>query len=200
MSECLKPKGALSTMISLYTTPIHPLVTVDEMVEALAVQNNLNAASQTKILNLARKAILSGELNSRDPQTTARITDLSKATPLVIPQDFNTWVANTGMTLKLPAINPKRVRVKKPAVQTNNWKMRIQTQATSQFLALRKGGANPTVHSIINDIHAWCVQNNDQQYKSVSPVKTGFSALINHQTWCSQPCCWKTKPPVRYIL
>ena len=147
-------------MISLYTTPIHPLVTVDEMVEALAVQNNLNAASQTKILNLARKAILSGELNSRDPQTTARITDLSKATPLVIPQDFNTWVANTGMTLKLPAINPKRVRVKKPAVQTNNWKMRIQTQATSQFLALRKGGANPTVHSIINDIHAWCVQNN----------------------------------------
>ena len=151
MSECLKPKGALSTMISLYTTPIHPLVTVDEMVEALAVQNNLNAASQTKILNLARKAILSGELHSRDPQTTARISDLSKATPLVIPRDFNTWVVSTGMTLKLPAIKPKRVRTKKPAVQTNNWRLRVQGEATKHMLALRKTGSNPTAYSSDRD-------------------------------------------------
>ena len=75
-------------MNSVYTPPIHPLVTVDEMVDALVAQNNLNAASQTKILNMARKAILRGELHSRDPQTTARILDISKATPLVIPPDF----------------------------------------------------------------------------------------------------------------
>jgi hypothetical protein len=169
MSVCLKPKEALTKMISLYTSPIHPLITVDEMVEALAAQNNLNTASQTKILNLARKAILSGELHSRDPQTTARIPDLSQATPLVIPQDFNTWVANTGMTLKLPAIKPKRVRIKKPTLQTNNWKLRVQAQATKLIRALRKTGANPTVHSILKDIHTWCVQNNVRTTRGVIP-------------------------------
>jgi hypothetical protein len=59
MSVCLKPKEALTKMISLYTSPIHPLITVDEMVEALAAQNNLNTASQTKILNLARQSPVS---------------------------------------------------------------------------------------------------------------------------------------------
>ena len=116
-------------MVLLYTPPIQPLITVDEMVEALATQNNLNAASQTKILNLARKAILGGELHSRDPQTTDLISDLSKVTPLVIPQDFNKWVTSTGMTLKLPAVKPKRIQVKPKAVQSNNWKLRVQAQA-----------------------------------------------------------------------
>jgi hypothetical protein len=76
-------------MISLYTTPIQPLVTVDEIVDAFVEQNSLNAASQTKILKLAPIEILSGELHSRDPQTTARISDTSQATPLVITQDQN---------------------------------------------------------------------------------------------------------------
>lgn len=169
MAECLKPTEAFTTMNSVYTPPIHPLVTVDEMVDALVAQNNLNAASQTKILNLARKAILRGELHSRDPQTTARISDVSKATPLVIPQDFNTWVASTGMTLKLPAIKPKRARVKKPAVQTNNWRLRVQGEATKHMLALRKTGSNPTVLSILKDIHTWCVQNNVKTPRGIVP-------------------------------
>ena len=156
-------------MNSVYTPPIHPLVTVDEMVDALVAQNNLNAASQTKILNMARKAILRGELHSRDPQTTARILDISKATPLVIPPDFNTWVASTGMTLKLPAIKPKRVRVKKPTVQTNNWRLRVQGEATKRMIALRKTGSNPTVLSILKDIHTWCVQNNVKTPRGIVP-------------------------------
>jgi hypothetical protein len=145
---------------SLYSNPTHPLVTVDSMVKSLATLNNLNDEVTTAILNMARKAILAGELNSHDAQTTARITDINKATPLVTPQEFKDWVAITGITLKLPPSRPKRTRTKRQAIQTNNWRMRIQTQATSHILALRKGGANPTVYSIINDIHAWCVQNN----------------------------------------
>ena len=156
-------------MISLYTNPIHPLVTVDEMVEALVAQNNLNAASHTKILKLARKAILNGELHSRDPQTTARILNISQATPLVIPQDFNNWVTNTGMTLKLPAIKSKRVRVKKQPIQSTNWKLRVQAQATKHILALRKVGSNPTVQSILKDIHTWCVQNNVKTTRGLIP-------------------------------
>ena len=145
---------------SLYSNPTHPLVTVDLMVESLATLNNLNDEATRAIVNMARKAILAGELNSYDALTTARISDTAKATPLVMPQEFKDWVAITGMTLKLPPSRPKRTRTKKQAIKTNNWRMRLQTQATSHILALRKGGANPTVHSIINDIHAWCVQNN----------------------------------------
>lgn len=145
---------------SLYSVPTHPLVTVDSMVESLATLNNLNDEAATAILNMARKAILAGELNSHDAQTTARITDVKKATPLVTQQEFKNWVTNTGIALKLPSSRPKRTRNKKQAIQSNNWRLRIQTQATSHILALRKGGANPTVHSIINDIHTWCVQNN----------------------------------------
>jgi hypothetical protein len=145
---------------SLYSNPTPPLKTVDSMVESLAVLNNLNDDATTAILNMARKAIHAGELNSYDALTTARISDTAKATPLVIPQEFKDWLAIRGITLKLPTLRPKRARAKKQVIQTNNWKMRIQTQATSHILALRKGGANPTVHSIINDIHAWCVQNN----------------------------------------
>ncbi len=144
---------------SLYSNPTPPLKTVDSMVESLVALNNLNDDATTAILNMARKAILAGELNSYDALTTARTSDTAKATPLVIPQEFKDWLAIRGITLKL-TLRPKRARAKKQVIQTNNWKMQIQTQATSHILALRKGGANPTVHSIINDIHAWCVQNN----------------------------------------
>ncbi len=154
---------------SLYSNPIVSLRTVDSMVESLAALNNLDDEATTAILNMARKAILAGELNSYDAQTTARISDITKATPLVIPQEFKNWATIRGMTLKLPPLRPKRTWVRKQAIQTNNWRMRIQTQATSHILALRKGGANPTVHSIINDIHAWCVLNDVRSIRGGIP-------------------------------
>ena len=155
--------------ITHYTNPIHPLVLVDSLVESLVVENNLDDETHRSILELARKAILSGVLHSHDGQTTARVTDLSQATPLVIPQKFNEWVTSTGMTLKLPSIKPKRIRVKKQTVQTNNWKLRVQVQAAKHILALRKGGANPTVLSILKDIHTWCVQNNVRTPRGLIP-------------------------------
>jgi hypothetical protein len=145
---------------SLFSNPINPLVTVDSMVDSLASLNSLDQASHTKILNLARKAILAGDLPSHDAETTARIKDPSQATPLVTLQEFNEWATSSGIKLKLPTIKPKRIRVKKQPIQTTNWKLRVQAQATKHILALRKGGSNPTVHSILKDIHTWCVQNN----------------------------------------
>ena len=68
---------------SLYSNPIHPLKTVDSLVESLAALNNLTDEAKTEILNLAREAILAGKLISHDAQKTARISDLTKATPLV---------------------------------------------------------------------------------------------------------------------
>ena len=157
------------TKTSLYSNPTHPLVSVDSLVESLAILNTLDDGAKTAVLNLARKAILAGQLNSHDAQTTARISDMAKATPLVTPQEFQDWAVANGITLKLPALKPKRVRSKKQPIQTNNWRMRIQAQATSHILALRKSGANPTVHSIINDIHTWCVQNSVRSSRGVIP-------------------------------
>lgn len=154
---------------SLYSNPTPPLKTVDSMVESLAANNNLDDDATTAILNMARKAIHDGELNSYDAMTTARISDPAKATPLVTPQEFKDWLAIRGINLKLPTLRPKRARAKKQVIQTNNWRMRIQAQATSHILALRKSGANPTVHSIINDIHTWCVQNSVRSSRGVIP-------------------------------
>ena len=97
-------------------------------------------------------------------------------------------VAITGITLKLPTLRPKRARVKKQVIQTNNWKMRIQTQAASHILALRKGGANPTVHSIINDIHAWCVQNNVRAPRGGIP-RPGYirTHVLGGKHWAPPP-------------
>ena len=173
---------------SLYSNPTPPLKTVDSMVESLAVLNNLNDDATTAILNMAQKAILAGELSSYDALTTARISDTTKATPLVIPQEFKDWLAIRGITLKLPTLRPKRARVKKQVIQTNNWKMRIQTQAASHILALRKGGANPTVHSIINDIHAWCVQNNVRAPRGGIP-RPGYirTHVLGGKHWAPPP-------------
>ena len=157
------------TKTSLYSNPTHPLVTVDSMVDSLVLLNSLDQASHAKILKLARKAILDGDLPSHDAQTTALIKDTAQATPLVILQEFNGWAASSGLQLKLPSLKPKRVRIKKLAVQTNNWKLRVQAQATKHILALRKTGANPTVHSILNDIHKWCIQNNVKTTRGLIP-------------------------------
>jgi len=181
-------KVASMAKISLYSNPTPPLRTVDSMVEALSAHNNLNDDAARAILNMARKAILNGELHSRDPQTTARVLDRAKATPLVTPQEFNDWVVTTGMTLKLPALMPKRARTNKSAVQTNNWRLRIQKQATQHMLALRKGGANPTVLSILRDIHAWCVQNNVKTPRGIVPSE-GYirTHVLGGKYWSPPP-------------
>jgi len=50
-------------------------------------------------------------------------------------------------------------KAKKPPKETNNWKMKIQVEATSRFKRLRKSGASPTVHSIVGDVAIWCREN-----------------------------------------
>jgi hypothetical protein len=154
---------------SLYSNPTHPLVAVDSIVDSLVLLNSLDQASHAKILKLARKAILDGDLPSHDALTTARIKDTSQVTPLVILEEFNEWAASSGMKLKLPTLKPKRVRVKKPVLQTKNWKLKVQAQATKLIRTLRKSGANPTVHSILKDIHTWCVQNNVRTTQGLIP-------------------------------
>lgn len=48
----------------------------------------------------------------------------------------------------------------KPAdTEINNWKMKIQAEATSMILRGRQNGAQPTKHSILGDLVSWCKKN-----------------------------------------
>jgi hypothetical protein len=157
--------------VSLYSKPVHPLVTVDSIVEALVLTNKLDRHAQDEILSKARKAILKGELQSHDAQTTALIKNTELATPLVTYGEFKAWAEKEGMTLKLPSLKTKKSRQKPPVTTTGNWKLRIQSQATKHMLHLRKHGANPTVLSILKDIHTWCVQNDIRTPRGVIPTE-----------------------------
>lgn len=47
-----------------------------------------------------------------------------------------------------------------PAKPLPNWKMRIQIEATELVKRLRKSGAQPTKHSILEPMVTWCRENN----------------------------------------
>jgi hypothetical protein len=50
-----------------------------------------------------------------------------------------------------------------------NWKMRIQAEATSMIQRGREHGAQPTVYSIIGDLARWCVKNNVRTANGIHP-------------------------------
>jgi hypothetical protein len=52
---------------------------------------------------------------------------------------------------------------------TGNWKMQIQSEATRMFKSLRNAGAQPKVHSIIDDLAKWCRNNNVKTASGVYP-------------------------------
>lgn len=54
-----------------------------------------------------------------------------------------------------------------PAVA--NWKMQIQAEATALVLRLRKSGANPTRHSILDTMAQWCRDNDIKTDTKIYP-------------------------------
>jgi hypothetical protein len=54
-----------------------------------------------------------------------------------------------------------------PAVA--NWKMQIQAEATALVLRLRKSGANPTRHSILDTMAQWCRDNDVTTSTKINP-------------------------------
>jgi hypothetical protein len=49
--------------------------------------------------------------------------------------------------------------VKASEIEPSQWKMKIQIEAAARMVRLRAANANPTVHSIINDMARWCKDN-----------------------------------------
>ncbi len=59
----------------------------------------------------------------------------------------------------------------------DNWKMRVQAEAAARFLRLRAQGANPTVHSILDDLAKWCQEHGVRTTLGIHP-SPGY--LRNH--------------------
>ena len=54
-----------------------------------------------------------------------------------------------------------------------NWKMQIQAEATALCLRLRKSGANPTKHSLLDPMARWCRENGVKTDGGIYP-KEGY--------------------------
>ena len=63
-----------------------------------------------------------------------------------------------------------------PAVP--NWKMLIQAEADAHCLRLRKAGANPTKHSILDSMAQWCRDNNVMTDGNIFPSANYLRAHV----------------------
>lgn len=97
---------------------------------------------------------------------------------LLIPVDMEVrsgnWVKQ-GTPLELVAQNtatpaPVVTVSDGPAPSTvSNWKMLVQAEATAHCLRLRKSGANPTKHSIVEAMATWCRDNDIRTETKIHP-------------------------------
>ncbi|CAM5539512.1 hypothetical protein [Eoetvoesiella caeni] len=106
----------------------------------------------------------------------------------VIPAELQAWAESEGIAAPgevLSMLSDKQDAAAMDAVEPSpapggdkgqdetpalsNWKMQIQAEAAAMFKRLRKVGAQPTVHSIIEDLAKWCSANNVQTDTGIHP-------------------------------
>ncbi len=73
----------------------------------------------------------------------------------------------TDIATPAPVVAASDVPAPLPAVP--NWKMKVQTEATDLVLRLRKSGANPTKHSILDTMAQWCRDNDIKTPTKINP-------------------------------
>ena len=71
---------------------------------------------------------------------------------------------------------------------SENWKMRIQTEAAAMFQRLRESGASPTVHSILDDLVKWCRANGVKTDGGIYP-RAGYlrTHVLGGKHWTPPP-------------
>ena len=156
---------------------------------AAGVQKQLHWHDGTRqgFLDQMREAAQSGALVILDPRTCLPAVSTERVRTYweyVTPDRVNTWLA----ALKAPyRWEVQTVATPAPAVTANdgpaiapavaNWKMQVQTEATALVLRLRKSGANPTRHSILNTMAKWC---RDNDIKTVTKIYPSVGYLREH--------------------
>ena len=118
-------------------------------------------------LNKLRNAIVNGELVVFSKVTKSRcgIDDIANA--YVKISDFKTFIANFYNDIDVRFANTQPLSTTSSTVpvavgtsgdgdaESTNWKTRIQTEAASLITRLRASGANPTTHSILDNMVIW---------------------------------------------
>lgn len=77
---------------------------------------------------------------------------------------------------------------KKTKAVATNWKMKVQIEAAAHFKVLRKSGASPTVHSILDKMVAWCRTNDVKTDSGIYP-SSGYlrTHVLGGKHWSPPP-------------
>lgn len=125
------------------------------------------------------QAATAGQLNVRHPGTYGPFPiELGLKRAVLLVPNVVAYLAVRGMAVVMEApeqeaVTPATVAVgvldeeTVPAVA--NWKMQVQAEATAYYWRLRKSGANPTRHSIIDPMAKWCRDNNIKTDTKINP-------------------------------
>lgn len=91
----------------------------NELVDRLGTENQLDDRSKAALLREVQKALVTGKLTSRNPQTTARIRTPSEATPYVTVADSNEWLRETGSMFA--PLSTLKSTPRHPSVLSSQW-------------------------------------------------------------------------------
>lgn len=69
-----------------------------------------------------------------------------------------------------------------------HWKMQVQVEAARRLESLRNSGANPTVHSILDDMAKWCIQNGVKTDSGIFPSANYLRThVLSGKHWITRP-------------
>jgi hypothetical protein len=96
------------------------------------------------------------------------VTELAQRNPdaAELAQIILSGVAPTDAATPAPVVDAVEPAKVGPVA---NWRMQIQAEATAHCLRLRKSGANPTRHSILEPMAKWCRDNDIRTDTKINP-------------------------------
>lgn len=138
--------------------------------------SNLRDAER-KIFGYVNSGVQSKALNPVDAENLTPLSRSDYGQGIVAIEELIAWGKSLSIQLEFklakdnrptaPVANASDGRTTLPAVP--NWKMRTQAEATELCLRLRKSGANPTKHSILGPMAAWCRDNGVKTDTNIFP-------------------------------
>jgi len=115
----------------------------------------------------------------------------------ITTKEFKRYAAHYGVVVRLEdeleTIHPVQVGndVKDDAAfALPPWKMQIQAEATAMFKRLRKAGAQPKVHSVVESLAVWCRKNGVKTGTGIYP-SAGYirTHVLSSKHWT--PPAWE---------
>lgn len=114
------------------------------------------------------------------------------------PDQAESWAVQTGLakpgevtalfSKKQSSIAAKASDGTSLVPATTHWKMQVQVEAARRLKSLRNSGANPTVHSILDDMAKWCIQNGVKTDSGIFPSANYLRThVLSGKHWITRP-------------